>query len=254
VEESVLIQSNTISSNQIDPQALIAVTRYKTRFIPFAFLSMAMFHIPLFFNKRVIFYKLMGCGRNGSFDIQPDFNQWAVMIFFKPDSATELGQGINQATRLLGRLINHWWRLFGVQRHLFLLEPYAGHGTWDGKSFIDPPAGKITDPPGRIGVLTRASIRLSRLRQFWGAVSGAAEGLSESKGFQYSVGIGEVPFIKQATFSVWSSAEDMKNYAYKKVEHQEVIRRTRKEDWYTEEMFLRFSVLEESQEGISLER
>lgn len=209
---------------------------------------MALFHLPLFFNRRVKFYKLMGCGKNGSFDITPDLNQWAVMIFFEPNAIVNNPFDISDATNLLGGFIKGWWKLFSCSKQMFLLEPYAGHGTWDGKSFVASVNSTPTDPDGHIGVLTRATIRLSRLRAFWGAVPNAAEGLNNSKGFLYSVGIGEVPFIKQATFSVWESAADMKNYAYKRVEHQEVIRRTRKEDWYSEEMFLRFKVLQEHKE------
>lgn len=190
----------------------------------------------------------MGCGKNGSFDITPDFNQWAVMIFFEPDALVNKPFNISEAEELLGGFIKGWWKLFSCSKQMFLLEPYAGHGTWDGRSFVPSSNSTPTDPDGHIGVLTRATIRLRRLRAFWGAVPNAAEGLNNSKGFLYSVGIGEVPFIKQATFSVWESAADMKNYAYKRVQHQEVIRRTRKEDWYSEEMFLRFKVLQEHKE------
>jgi hypothetical protein len=72
-----------------------------------------------------------------------------------------------------------------------------------------------------------------------------AQNMNQQKGFVYSVGIGEIPFIKQATFSIWESSEEMKTFAYKKRDHQEVIQKTRKEQWYTEEMFLRFKVLKQ---------
>ena len=126
-----------------------------------------------------------------------------------------------------------------------MLEPYAGHGTWDGQHFINPKE-KNPDPEGKIAVLTRATIRLSRLKHFWKAVPKTADQLEANKGFIYSIGIGEIPFIKQATFSVWESIDDMKAFAYKKMAHQDVIRRTRKESWYSEEMFLRFKISREN--------
>jgi hypothetical protein len=206
-----------------------------------AFLSMAIFHIPLFLNKKLQFYKLMGCGKNGTFDIHPDFNQWALMIFYndpKSGSQTENNIPLN----MVGRFISGWWKFFKVKTNIFQLEPYAGHGSWDGHEFVSSKKG-VEDPMGEIGVLTRATIRLSRLRSFWRAVPAAAENLAQTEGLIYSVGIGEVPFIKQATFSIWETAESMKNYAYKMRAHQEVIRKTRKEAWYSEEMFLRFKVI-----------
>ena len=35
----------------------------------------------------------------------------------------------------------------------------------------------------------------------------------------------------------------MKNFAYQMKEHTEVIRKTRKENWYSEDMFVRFKPL-----------
>jgi hypothetical protein len=205
---------------------------------------MAIFHIPLFLNKKLSFYKLMGSGKNGTFDIHPDFNQWAVMVFFEEDS--DQNDDIKtMSKKLMGNFIICWWKFFRADTKVFLLEPYAGHGTWDGRSFVDPKI-KNPDPQGKIAVLTRASIRLSRLQQFWRAVPKTADKLEANKGFLYSIGIGEIPFIKQATFSIWESIEDMKEFAYKKMAHQDVIRRTRKENWYSEEMFLRFKVIMEN--------
>jgi hypothetical protein len=205
---------------------------------------MAFFHFPLFLNRKLKFYKLMGSGRNGTFDIRPDFNQWAIMVFFDADQYPDMG--IKPLSNLLlGKFILGWWKVFSAETRYFLLEPYTGHGTWDGRSFVDP-KNKTTDPEGKIAVLTRATIRLSRLKHFWKAVPKTADQLEANKGFIYSIGIGEIPFIKQATFSVWESIEDMKAFAYKKMAHQDVIRRTRKESWYSEEMFLRFKIIVEN--------
>ena len=74
-------------------------------------------------------------------------------------------------------------------------------------------------------------------------MDGVASQMNSAPGFITSVGIGEVPWIKQATFSIWESKEQMKQFAYKMQEHAEVIRKTRKENWYSEDMFVRFKIL-----------
>ena len=114
-----------------------------------------------------------------------------------------------------------------------------GHGTWDGKEVFGPLA-KQTGHEGITAVLTRATIRLNKLRNFWKNVDSVAVQMNAAEGFITSFGIGEMPWIKQATFSVWQSKSDMKDFAYKMQQHAEVIRKTRKEDWYSEDMFVRF--------------
>jgi hypothetical protein len=205
---------------------------------------MALFHFPLWLNKKIFFYKLMGSGKNGTFDIHPDFNQWAIMIFWKNIAPPPENKIKEEYENLMGKFITRWLQIFKTSITIFLLEPYAGHGVWDGEKFIDQ-HDKLGDPEGKIGVLTRATIRLSRLYHFWRAVPGTAENMAQNKGFKYSIGIGEIPFIKQATFSIWETVEDMKNFAYKKVKHKEVIKNTRSQHWYSEEMFLRFYILGE---------
>jgi len=82
------------------------------------------------------------------------------------------------------------------------------------------------------------------MKYFWNHVAPVASQVKAAKGFIFSVGIGEVPWVKQATFSVWESLDDMKAFAYGLKEHSEVIRKTRKEDWYSEDMFVRFLIID----------
>lgn len=214
--------------------ATLSIVRYPSYLGWAGFLSMALFRLPLWLSSKVYFYKLMGCGRNGTFDKTPDWRQWALLTISKTADA-----GFRPT------FIKAWWKLFGVEIWELELEPIEGHGTWDGKQvFGELP--KQTNYEGPIGILTRATIRLSQLGRFWSHVDAIANRMASAEGFVTSVGIGEVPWIKQATFSIWESKEQMRQFAYKMKEHAEVVKKTHQEKWYTEDMFVRFKPLKSS--------
>lgn len=210
-----------------------------------ALLSMALFRWPLWRSKKIGFYKLMGSGKNGTFDKTPDWQQWAIMATFSTDLPQGSLQQKDYLTLLYGRFIGGWLRLFRCEVQTLLLTPIEGHGQWDGQQ----PFGtlpKQSDYAGPIAVLTRATIRLGKLRSFWRHVPAVASRMANAEGFIHSVGIGEIPWIKQATFSVWQSKEAMRQFAYKMQEHAEVVRKTYQEKWYSEEMFVRFMILDKN--------
>lgn len=197
------------------------------------FLSMALFRLPLWLHKQVGFWKLMGCGKNGTFDKQPDWRQWAILYTTKDATPSSLSHST---------FINSYIRFLKAQTVTYLLQPIEGHGLWDGKTCFGnlPPHSQYE---GEIAVLTRATIRLNKLGRFWQHVPQVAEVMQSTPGFITSYGIGEVPWIKQATFSIWQSKAAMKTFAYNMQQHADVVHKTRKENWYSEEMFVRFKVL-----------
>src|SRR6476659_6897786 len=96
----------------------LTIVRYP-KYCGFAgLLSMALFRLPLSFNKKINFWKLLGCGSKGTFDIHPDWRQWAVLMVngqwsmvneenqnnYKP-------QTINYKL-LYGSYIYRWWKFF----------------------------------------------------------------------------------------------------------------------------------------------
>lgn len=222
----------------------LTIIKYRKRHIFFAFLAMALFRIPLWFSKRSNFWKLMGSGKGGTFSKKPDFQQWAILtvshLHFKH---VQLRQSPAEVVvrRLYGPFISWWLRLFNCETLTYLLVPVEGHGLWDGKNAFGELPHK-SDYEGKIAVLTRATIRLSQQKQFWGHVQAVSEQMTKAPGFIKSYGIGEVPLYKQATFSIWESKSAMKDFAYRNAEHAAVIEKTRREKWYSEDMFVRFKI------------
>jgi hypothetical protein len=92
-------------------------------------------------------------------------------------------------------------------------------------------------------ILTRATIRPTRLAAFLRAVPAVAEELLQHDALINSVGVGEMPLLRQATLSIWRSLPTMTEFAYGSQAHREVVRRTRSERWYSEELFARFRPL-----------
>lgn len=218
---------------------VITIIRYPKIFIPFALAAMAIHRLPLLLKKDVTFFKLMGCGRNGSFDKNTDWQQWAV-ITLQPSASTYNSKD-KIISDLYGSFIKKWFTIFHCETCSIFLKPVEGHGTWDGKKIFGDLCGD--SPQGLIAVLTRATIRLNRLKEFWQNVPAISAQTTSAKGLLYSIGIGEVPLVKQATFSIWKSKDDMKEFAYRMKEHTDVIKKTRERDWYSEELFVRFAVI-----------
>lgn len=211
----------------------LTIVRYRKLFIPFALMAMAVHRLFMRLQKGCTFWKLLGSGQNGTFDLQPDWQQWGLLAVWQ--TREDFDSFHTQSP------VVYWWTLFGVERWTVLLSPLQSHGKWDTKEpFLAQDDPSYTGP---IAVLTRATIRLSRLKNFWSNVDDVAKLMATAPGYITSLGIGEAPFYRQATFSVWENLDDVKAFAYKSREHSEVIRKTRAENWYKEELFARFKPL-----------
>ncbi len=213
----------------------LTITKYKTYFIPFAFIGMAFLRLPLWLNKNCTFWRLMGSGKDAQVDLPPDFKHWAVLTTWKEKA--DCGEFYEKS------IVIKWFRLFSAEEFTAFLKPVASHGLWAGKNVFDS-QDKKPYSKGKIAVLTRANIRWNRLNEFRANMSRAGNAMRDAPGFVIAAGVGENPFNSQATFSIWENVEDMKNYAYKTFDHAEVVKLTRTRDWYNEELFARFEIVE----------
>ncbi|MFD2287496.1 DUF3291 domain-containing protein [Pedobacter petrophilus] len=215
--------------------AALTITKFRGINIPFAFLGMAILRIPLWLNRECRFWKLMGSGKDAQVDLAPDLKHWA--IFTTWDNKEDCDQFYERSFPM------KWFKFFGYEAFTVLLKPLSSHGLWSGKEPFK--ADKDYKPSSeQIAVITRARINFNKLKEFRSNIKRAADQMKKSDGFILSAGIGENPLLDQATFSIWDSAESMKNYAYKSFDHAEIIKLTRERKWYSEDLFARFEVLE----------
>ena len=198
-----------------------------------AFTQMGRNHRLMKNQKGLIFYKFMGSGGKSGFSLQPDFSTYALVSVWENEEKAESFLKNNE-------LIFKYKEKSKTVR-LLILKPFQSHGFWSG---INPFKVNNVEPrdKSKVAIITRATLNFSKLISFWKSVPDSSKAISKAKGVYFFKGIGELPFIQQATISLWDSLEDVLNFAYKSKAHAEIVKKTRKEKWYKEELFSRFYI------------
>jgi heme-degrading monooxygenase HmoA len=175
------------------------------------------------------FWRLLGTGDGDDTGRGADLSRSALFAVWDDESDLD--------AFLADSALAKRWRRAEQSWHV-RLRSIGGHGTWKG---VDPLAGlDAGNGGGPVAIITRANVR----RRSWKAFGAASEivdtELHQAEGLIDVVGIGETPVGALATFSLWESLSAARAFAYSMPDHVEVMRRTRAEDWYAEEMFARF--------------
>ena len=117
------------------------------------------------------------------------------------------------------------------------LRGIGGHGSWRG---FDVLGGlEHGDDGGPIAVVTRADVHVRAWRDFRADGRPVSLEVQRAPGLLAVAGIGELPVGRLGTFSLWSGLDAIAAFAAQP-RHREVVRRTRNEHWYGEELFARF--------------
>ncbi len=199
-----------------------------------AFKQMGLAHQYLSNIEGLNWYKLMGTGGGDGFKPWPDWGTYALLMNWSSHSFALKALESNPKLKAFFTLASNsktWW-----------LEAYHAHGYWHGKQpFHLVPKTETY----KMAVLTRARIKTNLLLKFWNEVGGVSKSMREMPGLLFAKGVGTLPLIEQATFSVWSTENQVVQAAYRERAHKEVIQLTRAYNWYSEELFARFQVVAE---------
>lgn len=177
------------------------------------------------------FWKLCGSGTGEGFTPRPNWSVWAILVAW-PDAAT--------ARRMVAEApVYRRWRARSAEDWTIHLQATSSRGEWAGRAPFE--ASGATDGP--LAVLTRASVRPSRLLRFWGRAPGISDRIGSDPNVAFKIGIGEVPMLHQVTFSVWPDAASMAAFARGDGPHGRAIRAVREGNWFREELYARFRIL-----------
>lgn len=174
------------------------------------------------------FVKVLGSGRDGGFVPVPSLTHLGLFVSFTDDAAAD--------AFLSSRLLDGY-RGLSAELLTMKLRAFSTKGSWSGRTPLTVTA--LEPDEGPIASLTRASIRPGKAVSFWVHAAPAQVSLDTARGCLISAGLGEAPFFRQATLTVWESLAAMHAFA-RHGAHLEAIKRARAEDHFSEDLFARF--------------
>ena len=214
--------------SQVTTLTFFKYSKPATKFWAFGMMQFA--HRPLSKEQGLLHYKLMGSGKDG-FNPFADWSVYALLqVWESEEDADRFFHNSSLYKRYVAKTAQQW---------TLYMRSIKARGTWAGVNpFVQ--SNNVNDNNPYIAVITRATIKPKMLRTFWKYVPASQASLKENKGLLFTKGIGEVPFLQMATFSLWKDKESLMDFAYKSREHAEAIKKTKSLDWYSEELFSRF--------------
>jgi len=177
----------------------------------------------------LVMSKVMGSGDGGGFGLKPSSSRQALFCLFTTEDHADSFLNSSKAQAYAQR---------SQEFCSAKLRAYSCKGTWSGQSIA-----VTTSPPvegdGPIATLTRASIRPFSALRFWRMQPASEVSLNAASGCLMATGVGEAPFFRQATFSLWTSTAAMDAYA-RTGAHLAAIHAAHEGAFFSESMFARF--------------
>ena len=207
-----------------------------------AFQQMGVAPLRLKNIEGLKFYKFLGTGGGQGFSLRPDFSTYAFLGVWNDLS-------FYQNCLQKHPIFKTYQEKATSQRDL-ILNAVKSHGKWSGQNPFKTKPGLEAKGNQKAVVITRATLHWNRLFSFWKAVPAASKAIETAQGVQYYKGIGEWPFIQQATISIWDDFEAVNTFAYKDRAHADIVKKTKQMNWYKEDLFSRFHLISDTTKSL----
>ena len=147
---------------------------------------------------------LLAAARHGpraGMTLSADLRRWALFAVWEDEAALDRFLSGSEIAAPLARA--------RTETYAVRLAPVRWHGAWGGARPARGRRARTSAEDEPVAILTRATIRARRLRAFYRVDRCApARDLAAQPGLLASVGIGEWPLARQATFSLWRTLAD----------------------------------------------
>jgi spheroidene monooxygenase len=199
-----------------------------------AWWRMLLFRWKLRALPGATFMRQCGCGSDEGFSPVPDFGTYGVLAAWT-DMATAKAQ-------VRGAAPYRAYRDRAAHSVTLFLQATRARGAWGGSApFAAGDHGEAGDEP--VAVLTRATVRPSRAAAFWRWTPAIRGAIPNGPGLDLKIGMGDVPWLSQITFSVWSDRAALWRFAADPAgPHGQAARASQTDAYFSESLFARFRI------------
>ena len=184
--------------------------------------------------KQISFFKLFGSGIGEGFTPYPNTSVYAILSVWN-----NLGEAENNIEE---REIYENYRTHSIENWTVFLSPISSKGYWDKTNPFKPNKNEFKKKDHMLAALTRATIKPKIILKFWSKVPAISKVIGNDKNVLFKMGLGEIPWFHQVTFSIWPNAKTMADFARKDGPHAKAIKSVREGNWFSEELYARFEV------------
>lgn len=204
-----------------------------------AFSQMMFARGPLAKTPDIGFHKLLGSGSRDGFYPFPNFSVYGILAVWP---SMECARERTANSKIYNRYRDH-----ASEDTTIYMSAKNCRGAWAGQVpfEVTQDAAEPDKEPKKdtafIAVLTRATVKVQHAPAFWRQVPGISEEIAKQSHLVFKIGVGEVPWLHQVTFTIWDDVKAMEDFAFKSY-HGNAISEVRKGGWFKEELFARFDV------------